>query len=89
MVPAYCRSRAGGVYRVIRASEALDASRVRYTLRAVPIFEDGHEVVEVTRELDSGIFLDKLRHGQAIPTPERTFEELWQQLRINLDLGCD
>jgi hypothetical protein len=30
---------------------------------------------------------DKIALGQAIPTPEETFEELWQQLRLDLDVG--
>ena len=28
---------------------------------------------------------DKIRHRQIIPTPEATFEQLWQQLRLDID----
>jgi hypothetical protein len=89
VVPAYCRSRQGRVFRVLRSSEPLDADRVRYRLRAVPVGRDGdHDGGrEVSREFDAALLLDKVRHGQAIPTPEETFEELWRQLQIDLDLG--
>ena len=37
--------------------------------------------------LDTTLVRDKIALGQAIPTPEETFEELWQQLRLDLDVG--
>jgi hypothetical protein len=62
--------------------------RVRYTLRAVPIVVHGQEPgVEVACEYDTALVRDKIALGQAIPTPEETFEQLWQQLRLDLDVG--
>jgi hypothetical protein len=88
MVPAYCTSRHGKVFRVSRSSELVAPDRVRYALRAVPIFLRGQEsTVEVAREYDTSLVRDKIGLGQAIPTPEDTFEELWQQLRLDLDVG--
>lgn len=74
---------------MLRSSEALDADRVRYCLRAVPIRPDGANDtgLEVSRELNAALLLDKVRFGQAIPTPEATFEDLWRQLKTELDLG--
>ena len=87
-VPAYCTSRQGKVFRVSRSSELVAPDRVRYALRAVPIFLRGQDtVVEVAREYDTTLVRDKISLGQAIPTPEDTFEELWQQLRLDLDVG--
>jgi hypothetical protein len=86
-VPAYCTSRQGKVFRVTRSSE-LVVDRVRYALRAVPIALHGHDAcVEVAREYDTTLVRDKIALGQAIPTPEETFEQLWQQLRLDLDVG--
>ncbi len=87
-VPAYCTSRQGKVFRVSRSSRLVAPDRVRYALRAVPIFLRGQDaVVEVAREYDTTLVRDKISLGQAIPTPEDTFEELWQQLRLDLDVG--
>jgi hypothetical protein len=87
-VPAYCTSRQGKVFRVSRSSELVTPDRVRYALRAIPIFLRGQDaVVEVAREYDTTLVRDKISLGQAIPTPEDTFEELWQQLRLDLDVG--
>ena len=59
---------------------------MRFALRAVPITHDGVDTgLEVTRELDAALVRDKIAHGQAIPTPEDTFEQLWQRLRLDLD----
>ena len=83
------------MFRVLRSSEPLDGQRVRYRLRAVPIrapgaaTDDDGQAREVSSELDADLLLDKLRFGQVVPTPEATFEALWQQLRIELDLGYD
>jgi hypothetical protein len=87
-VPAYCTSRTGKVFRVTRSSQVIEPDRVRYALRAVPIFLRGEAaVVEVSREYDTTLVREKIALGQAIPTPEETFEELWQQLRLDLDVG--
>ena len=87
-VPPYCTSRQGKVFRVTRSSELVAPDRVRYALRALPIVVHGQEVaVEVAREYDTTLVRDKIALGQAIPTPEETFEELWQQLRLDLDVG--
>jgi hypothetical protein len=84
-VPPYCRSRTGRVFRVLRSSQLIAPDRVRLGLRAQPI-GDGHDAgLEVTRELDLSFVRDKIVHGQAIPTPETTLEELWQQLSQLLD----
>jgi hypothetical protein len=85
VVPPYCLSRAGKVFRVLRSSEFVAPDRVRYALRAVPIRTDGDPGLEATRELDTALVLDKLANRQKIPTPEETYEQLWQQLRLDLD----
>jgi len=41
--------------------------------------------VEVSREVDASFVFDKVAHGQAVPTPEQTFEELWRELNQELD----
>jgi hypothetical protein len=87
VVPPYCRSRQGRVFRLLRTSELVAPDRMRYALRAVPVRPAGQDSgLEVTRELDASAIRDKIARGQAIPTPEETYEQLWQQLR--LDLGC-
>jgi hypothetical protein len=87
-VPQYCTSKQGKVFRVTRSSELVAPDRVRYTLRALPIVLRGQDAaVEVAREYDTTLVRDKIALGQAIPTPEETFEELWQQLRLDLDVG--
>jgi hypothetical protein len=85
MVPAYYRSQGGRVYRVHRVSEALDAQRARYLLRAVPVrVEDAPLAAEAAREVDTESLRDRIRLRQVVPTPEQTFEQLWQQLRLDL-----
>jgi hypothetical protein len=86
VVPAYCRTRAGRVYRVQRSSALVAADRVRYALRAVPVKQDGDAGHEVTAEFDTSQVRDKIAQRQSIPTPEETFESLWQQLRLDLDV---
>jgi hypothetical protein len=87
-VPPYCTSRQGKVFRVVRSSELVAPDTVRYVLRAEPIaLHTVDAAVEVTREYDTTLVRDKIALGQAIPTPEETFEELWQQLRLDLDVG--
>jgi hypothetical protein len=41
--------------------------------------------VEVARELDTASVRDRIALRQTIPTPEDTYEQLWQQLRLDLD----
>ena len=85
-VPQYCRSRQGRVFRIHRLSERLDGERMRYTLRAVPVRLDQQtQTVEASTELGADLVRDKIRHRQLIPSPEATFEQLWQQLRLDLD----
>jgi len=86
VVPPYCLSRQGRVFRLLRTSELIAPDRMRFALRAVPIKRDGIDAgLEVTREMDAALVRDKITNGQAIPTPENTFEQLWQQLRQDLD----
>jgi hypothetical protein len=86
VVPPYCRSRQGRLFRVLRSSELVGPDRIRFTLRAQHIGADGSDPgLELSREVDASFVRDKIAHGQAIPTPEVTFEELWQQLREDLD----
>jgi hypothetical protein len=86
VVPAYCRSRQGRVFRIQRLSESLAPDRIRYVLRATPIRLDAEaRGIEATREIDTALLREKLRLRQHIPTPEDTFESLWQQLRLDLD----
>ena len=86
VVPPYCRSRSGKVFRVTRSSAVVDG-RVRYALRATPINPDAAgDAIEAARELDLEQVRDKIANGQAVPSPESTFEDLLAQLRIDLDL---
>jgi hypothetical protein len=86
VVPPYCRSRTGRVFRIHRVSERLAPDRIRYTLRATPLRLVGQaERLEASREIDSASLRDKILRGQVVPTPEETFEQLWQQLRLDLD----
>jgi hypothetical protein len=74
------------VFRVLRNSELVGPDRMRYVLRAVPIKPDGDDAgLEVSSELDACVVRDKIARGHAILTPEQTFEQLWQQLRLDLD----
>ena len=86
VVPPYCRSRQGRLFRVLRSSALVGPDRIRFALRAQPIGGDGTDPgLERSREVDASFLRDKIAHGQAIPSPEVTFEELWQQLREDLD----
>jgi hypothetical protein len=83
-VPMYCRSRQGCVYRIQRSSYSMESGHVRYTLRAVPLRVNA-QGFEASSELATDLVRDKIRHRQIIPTPEATFEQLWQQLRLEID----
>jgi hypothetical protein len=87
MVPAYYRSRQGRVFRVHRVSQSIDADHARYVLRAVPLRAGGVPPVtaEAAREVDTASLRDRIRLRQIVPTPEETFEQLWQQLRVDLE----
>jgi hypothetical protein len=86
VVPPYCRTTGGRVFRVLRSSRMVAPDRVRFVLRAQAISaSDVAKDLEVARELDAELIRDKIACGQAIPTPETTFEELWGQLRFDLD----
>jgi hypothetical protein len=86
-VPPYCLSRAGKVFRVQRFSELIAPDRVRYVLRAMPIKHARQDAgLEVSRELDAAVVREMLALHQRIPTSEETFEQLWQQLRLDLDV---
>jgi hypothetical protein len=86
VVPPYCRSAEGRVFRLLRSSQLVAPDRVRFVLRAQPISSDDDTAgVELSRELDADLIRDKIQHRQAIPTPEGTYEALWQQLRVDLN----
>ena len=64
----------------------ISADRMRLAVRAQPIATTGPDAgLEVAREIDTHTLRDKIAHGQAIPTPEETYEQLWQQLQQDLD----
>ena len=85
-MPPYSRDRQGRVFRILRSSKLIAPDRVRFSLRAQSITVDGGDPgVELSREFDTDFVLDKVINGQAVPTPEGTFEDLWQQLRQELD----
>ena len=55
-------------------------------LRAQPIGAGGPDhALELSQDLEAEVVRDKIAHGQAIPTPELTFEQLWLQLRRDID----
>lgn len=85
-MPPYCLSRQGRVFRLLRTSELVGTDRMRFALRAVPIrMTSDDQGLEVSRELDASQIRDKITSGQSIPTPEKTFEELWDQLRLEVE----
>ena len=75
------------MFRLIRSSERIEASITRYRLTAVSVAGSTTTSREVSADVDAEMQLDKLHLGQAISTPETTFERLWEQLRVDLDLG--
>jgi hypothetical protein len=83
-VPQYCRTRDGSVYRIQRSSASVGDASVRYTLRAVPI-RAATAGFEVSADMDADLVRDKIRLHQIIPTPEATYEQLWQQLRLDIE----
>jgi len=60
--------------------------RMRFSLRAQDVNPGSSSpVLERTREVDTALLRDKIARHHVIPTPEATFEDLWQQLRVDLD----
>jgi hypothetical protein len=87
VVPPYCQSRRGRVFRLLRSSALIPPDRMRFSLRAMPILIGSDDAgIEVVREYITSEVRDKIVNHQAIPTPEDTFERLWQQLRLDLDV---
>jgi hypothetical protein len=71
---------------LLRSSQLVAPDRIRFTLRAQAVNADGELCdLERVREFDTELIRDKIAHHHAIQTPELTFEELWQQLRNDLD----
>lgn len=90
VVPPYCRTRAGRVFRLERSTLRLAPDRVQYLLRALPIGRAAAAPpLTVSREIDVDLLRDKLANRQAIPTPEDTFDALFDQLRRELDARDD
>ena len=86
VVPPYCQSRRGRVFRVLRSSALVAPDRMRFALRALPILIGSDDAgLEVVRDYITSEVRDKIVNHQSIPTPEETFEQLWQQLRLELD----
>jgi hypothetical protein len=56
---------------------------MRYVLRATPLNNTPGK--EAAKEIDAGQIREKISHRQIVPTPEETFEQLWQQLRLDID----
>ena len=60
--------------------------RVRYTLRAQAINPaSGCPDLELAREVDTAMLRDKIANHHIIPMAKVTVEDLWQQLRADLD----
>jgi len=86
VVPAYCSTASGRVFRLVRSSRLVAPDRVRYVLRAEPITNAAAAPRELAREIDAEFIRDKIANRQAVPTPELTFEALWAELRSDLDV---
>jgi hypothetical protein len=87
VVPAYCRSKGGRVFRVLRSSTMVGPDRIRFALRAQDVNPMRTSPdLERAREVEAAVLRDKIAHRHLIPTPEATFEDLWQQLRVDLDV---
>ena len=87
-VPAYYRSHRGRVFRVERAHEPATDGGARYVLRAFPVHPvpaARAPVAEAAEEVGTEAVRDRIRLGQAVATPEQTFAQLWQRLRLDLE----
>jgi hypothetical protein len=74
------------VFRVLRSSEMVGPDRIRFVLRAQDVNPlSSYPDIELACELDTALLRDKIVHRHVIPTPESTFDDLWQQLRVDLD----
>jgi hypothetical protein len=71
----------------LRSSQLVAPDRLRFALNAQPLSRADGEGLERTREVDADSVRDKIANHQAVPTPEETFEQLWQELRLALDGG--
>jgi hypothetical protein len=90
MVPTYHRSRQGRMFRLQRTCERSAEGGTRYVLRAFLVrsddpFSQAAPMAEQTRDFNADALADKLRHHLAVQTTEAIFEQLWQQLRLELD----
>jgi len=75
------------VFRLLRSSELVTPDRVRYVLRAQPMnATSANGSIEESREWDAELIRDKIAHRQAIPSAETTYEDLWQRLKLRLDV---
>lgn len=79
------------MFRLQRTCERSVDGGTRYVVRAFLVrggddpFAQQAPVAELGRDLNAELLADKLRHHQAVLTPEAIFEQLWQQLRLELD----
>ncbi len=87
-VPLYYRSRAGRVFRLQRRHEPAGNEGGRYGLcafdvRRTPPAEQ--PVAQAWNESSADELREKLRLGHMIRTPEQSFEQLWQRMRMELE----
>jgi hypothetical protein len=75
------------MFRLQRLSERVTADRSRYVLKAIAVKVAAAQTsaAEVAREVDTEALRDKIERGLVVATPEETFEQLWQQLRVDLE----
>lgn len=89
MVPTYYRSRHGRVFRLQRIRERANGGQERLILRAIPIVvspgNGSTRPLQVDVALDESELRGRLRNGLAVLTPEQVLEQLWQQLRLDLE----
>jgi hypothetical protein len=74
------------LYRVLRSSQMVAPDRARFAVRAHAVNPQSTcPDLELAHEVDMALIRDKIANHHVIPTPEATFEALWQQLRVDLD----
>lgn len=86
-VPAYYRTRRGRMFRIQRATEQADGGS-RFVLRAFAVQADANGATRPAAEVGQDVSLQDLRERirrRVVGTPEHTFEQLWQQLRADLE----
>jgi len=81
-IPAYYTSRGGRVFRLKRFNEG-DGESARYVLRGSPL--GAGSAVEVSQDAQVDRVRDQINRRMVLSTPEEVFENLWQQLRLDLD----